>query len=104
MLIVLAQDLPLPLLWLTALLGGACLELFGLVWINTLQQLVPRELLGRVFSVDQLGSFALLPLAYAGAGWAANEWGAQQVLLTGGLITTSLSVIGLTLPSVRRLD
>lgn len=104
MLIAFATDAPTPVLWAAAVAGGAALELFSLVWVNTLQELVPQERLGRVFSVDQLGSFALLPVAYALAGWATSAIGAREVLLAGGLATTGLALLGLLHPAIRRLD
>ena len=73
--------LPVGVLGLLAagFLIGAGITLFGLIWTNTLQELVPRALLGRVSSVDQLGSFVLLPVGYALTGWATDHLGPALV-------------------------
>jgi MFS family permease len=104
MLILLGQALPIGGLWAAGLLGGACLTLFELIWINTIQENVPGHLLGRVFSVDQLGSFALVPLGYAGAGWATGRFGAPEVLVASGIALTALALAGLLHPAIRNLD
>jgi hypothetical protein len=64
---MLALGLPIPIVGiaLAAIINGAALEVFSLIWTNTLQELVPGERLGRVASIDMLGSFALLPAGYA---------------------------------------
>jgi DHA3 family tetracycline resistance protein-like MFS transporter len=83
---------------------GASITVFGLIWINTLQELVPPELLGRVSSVDQLGSFALLPLGFALTGWATDLVGPSVVFVAGGLLTATIIGLGLLHPAIRRLD
>lgn len=56
---------------------GLAPPLFGLIWTGTLQQMIPRDKLGRVISLDSLGSFALCPSAL---GWLAGmaTWWAHQ--------------------------
>ena len=87
-----------------ALLFGASMATFGLIWTSTLQELVPGELLGRVSSIDFLGSYALLPVGYALAGWATDAAGAPAVFLIGGIGTIALALLGLAHPEIRRLD
>ncbi len=104
MLVALGQDVPVAWLWVAGLFGGAALMLFDLIWINTIQELVPPQLLGRVFSVDQLGSFALMPLGFAFTGWATDRFGAAEVLVASGGVLVLLPLVGLLSPAVRRLD
>jgi predicted MFS family arabinose efflux permease len=93
-----------------AVLGGAMIVRgltiagFGLIWTNMLQELVPAELLGRVSSVDYLGSFGLLPIGFALSGWAIEALGVQPVLMLGGGLTAGLSLSALLHPAIRRLD
>ncbi|TAK00017.1 MAG: MFS transporter [Chloroflexota bacterium] len=90
-----------------ALLGvviGACGATVGLVWINTLQDLVPAEQLGRVSSIDALGSTALEPIGLVVAGVAADAWGPATVFTIGGLTSAAILSLALLSPSVRRLD
>jgi MFS family permease len=87
-----------------AAIFGACLACFGLIWINTVQELVPTELMGRVASIDILGSYTLLPVGYALAGWATDRVGAPTVFLVGGAITAGLAFLGLLHPAIRKMD
>jgi MFS family permease len=87
-----------------AIIMGFCFAGFGLVWLNALQELVPNELLGRVTSLDILGSYALLPVGYALTGWATDRFGASRVFIFGGLIGAVITMLGLIHPAVRHLD
>ena len=75
-----------------------------LIWIYTLQEMVPGELLGRVYSIDALGSFVLLPIGFSLSGWATDLFGAPTVFLIGGLGTMALASLGLLHPAIRGLD
>ncbi len=83
---------------------GLCASVFGLVWTNTLQEMVPRASLGRVSSIDALGSFVLLPLGFGLAGWATDRWGPPWVFILSGAITTVLTLIAYLHPAIRNLD
>lgn len=87
-----------------ALVFGVSMVAFGLVWTNTLQESVPGELLGRVSSIDYLGSFVLLPVGYALAGLTTDRLGAPLVFIVGGVGTIGLALLGLAHPAIRRLD
>jgi hypothetical protein len=69
-----------------------------------LQQMVPRHLLGRVTSVDYLGSYIFLPVGFAFGGWAAERFGAPAVFIFGGTLQTLLVMLGLLHPGVRAVD
>ena len=67
---------------------------------------LPRRLLdklGRVSSVDLLGSFALLPLGYALAGVFADRLGPAWVFLAAGSINIVLIVFGISIRGIRDL-
>ncbi len=93
-----------PLLAIAAFMGGVFISVFSLIWTNSLQELVPRQLLGRVSSIDALGSFVLLPIGYGIAGWATDLIGAPLVFGIGGAMTIVLALLGLSHPAVRGLD
>src|SRR6266508_338136 len=103
---VLICGLPVGLfgLALVALAFGFSMSAFGLVWMNTLQEMVPRELMGRVSSIDFLGSFVLLPFGYALAGWATDLLGPPPVFMIGGAASIVLALLGLAHPNIRNLD
>jgi MFS family permease len=89
---------------LAALVNGAALEVSGLAWTNALQSLVPLDKLGRVASVDALGSFALLPIGYGLAGLATEQLGAPLVFMLGGGLTTLIVVLIFRHPAIGGLD
>lgn len=95
---------PLYVLAAAAFVNGFALELAGLAWVNTLQERVPNDLLGRVSSIDSLGSFALLPLGFALAGWATDAFGPDTVFVVGGLTTALVAVFAFLNPTVRHFD
>jgi len=65
---------------------------------------VPHDLLGRVSSIDYLGSFVLMPIGFGLAGWAIDFLGVTTVFIIGGALTAFLSLLGLLHPAVRNLD
>jgi DHA3 family tetracycline resistance protein-like MFS transporter len=89
---------------LVAVVIGACGATVGLVWTNTLQDLVPADRLGRVSSIDALGSTALEPIGFVVAGTAADAWGPAIVFTVGGLASAGILALALLSPSVRHLD
>jgi MFS family permease len=104
MFLPLAFKLPIPILFASMFAYGVFFSVFGLIWPTTVQELVPDRLLGRVFSIDALGSFVLLPVGFALAGLLTDLLGAPTVFLIGGLGTMTLTAIGLLHPSIRKLD
>lgn len=95
---------PLWVLLLAALINGAALEAGHLAWLNLLQEKVPNEQLGRVASIDAAGSFGLLPVGFALAGWATGALGAPAVFVISGGFTALVALLALTQPSIRHLD
>jgi DHA3 family tetracycline resistance protein-like MFS transporter len=99
-----AFKLPIPILVVSTFITGISMSVFSLVWTHTLQEMVPAKLLGRVYSIDALGSFVLLPIGYSISGWATDAFGAPIVFLVGGIGTITLILLGLLHPAVRSLD
>jgi MFS family permease len=102
--ITLGLPVPFAAAGLAAALAGAGTATLGLAWTNTLQELVPPERLGRVLSVDALGSNSLAFVGYGLAGLAADRLGAAQVFVLGGAVSAALIALGLLHPAVRKLD
>jgi DHA3 family tetracycline resistance protein-like MFS transporter len=83
-------------------LGTAALFEFGqIIWTTLLQTLVPRELLGRVSSLDWLVSTGLVPLSFALTGPVAALLGAQATMIAAGLVGAVLMGVLLFVPGVR---
>jgi len=91
-------------LMMAAVVYGMAFSATGLVWTNTLQELVPTEALGRVSSIDALGSFVLMPLGFYFAGVVTDAYGASTAFLLGGAATIALALLALSHPAVRTLD
>jgi hypothetical protein len=76
----------------------------SLIWVNAIQEKVPRELQGRVYSIDYLGSSLLGPVGYLIGGWVTPLAGPALVFVLGGVLQTGLIGLGLLHPKVRHLD
>jgi len=91
-------------LWHALLLsavGASLFELGQIIWTTMLQQLVPRELLGRVSSLDWLVSVGLVPVSFALTGPVAAAIGAETTLVLAGTIGAVLMGALLFAPGVR---
>lgn len=89
---------------IAAFICGAGLTIGNLIWINTLQELVPANLLGRVSSIDNLGSLVFTPVGYGIAGWATDLIGPPLVFILGGILTGLFNLLGMLHPAIRKLD
>jgi DHA3 family tetracycline resistance protein-like MFS transporter len=89
---------------IAAAMIGACGSIVGLTWTSALQDLVPSERLGRVASIDALGSSALEPVGYIAAGAAADQIGPAAVFVAGGLVSAGILSLALLDRSIRHLD
>jgi DHA3 family tetracycline resistance protein-like MFS transporter len=103
-LLAFAFKLPIPVLIASMFVSGMATSVFALIWTHTLQEMVPGKVLGRVYSIDALGSFVLLPIGFSLSGWATDLFGAPTVFLIGGIGTITLAVLGLLHPAIRNLD
>lgn len=77
---------------------------FEVIWDVLLQEFVPSAKLGRVNSIDLLGSYSLMPLGYAIIGILTDHMGPGVVFLAGGILNIVLASIALCIPGVRHLD
>ena len=89
---------------LAALINGAGLEIANLAWANSLQEFVPGEKLGRVASIDSIGSYILLPVGISLAGLGTEVLSASSILILGGGLTVLASSLALCHPAIRHLD
>lgn len=86
-------------------LTGASLVYGGTIWEAMLQTEVPRQLLGRVSSVDWLVSLAVTPVGLAAAGVVAQHVGPRLTIGVPALASAALGVIVLVaVPSLRAVD
>jgi MFS family permease len=96
---------PNPVVILAAMfVYGGCATSLGLAWVTALQEYIPNEQMGRVSSVDQLGSSIGDPLSLGLAGIVTDRFGALPVLIWSGILSAMAVGIGFFSRSVRALD
>lgn len=83
---------------------GAGLGVFELIWATTMQEIVPSDKLGRVSSVDWLGSLSLQPIGLAVMGALTDAIGPAWVFIAGGVFSLLLTLLGLLSRGIRELD
>lgn len=86
-----------------AVAGGLGISIFAIVWETSLAQRIPPEALSRVSSYDWMGSLALIPIGYLGAGLIANLVSPSTVLVVGGIGVLGLIAVGLLPRETREL-
>jgi len=95
----------LPAIWLigAAFVAGLGLAVEGIAWETSLQEHVAPEVLSRVGSYDQFGSWISVPLGQLAIIPIAAAFGDRQVAIVGGIIFAVLTLVPLAFPSVRNL-
>jgi len=89
---------------LGAFLHGFGLEIFSVGWELAIQENVPGQMLARVYSFDQLGSFLARPLGLALTGPMAAWVGDRTWLVVIAAAMFVAEVIPFALPAVRQLE
>ncbi|PWT75470.1 MAG: MFS transporter [Chloroflexi bacterium] len=85
-------------------LVGAGLGVFSIIWVTVLQEMIPADKLGRVTSLDWLGSLALQPVGLAVVGVLTDRLGPQWVFIGGGGLNLVLALLAFTVRGIRTLD
>ena len=101
--VLLALEAPWQAIALAAVFTGLGLELFSVFWDVSLQGHVPNELLSRVSAWDAIGSFVLMPAAYAVVGPVSVVVGITATLWGCAAIATVAIVAQLASREVREL-
>jgi MFS family permease len=70
-------------------------------WSTAIQREVPPHLQGRVFSIDHMGSTALMPLGMALVGPAANFFGERNLLIGASIFHILMGLSIMRVPGVR---
>ncbi|GAA4535308.1 MFS transporter [Amycolatopsis samaneae] len=102
---LLALGLHADFLWLAAaaLVSGLGTGVYGIAWETSLQEHLPHEMLSRISSYDNLGSFVAIPAGQLAVAPLAASFGAAHVALTGGVLCAVLILVPLASASVRGL-
>jgi MFS family permease len=72
----------IPVMFVLGTMGGFA----GTAWLTVAQLLVPTEMQGRYFGIDQLGSIAILPAAQIGGALLITAYGVQSTYLAAAII------------------
>ena len=96
--------LPLWILIAAALVNGVALQAGALAWTTIMQEKIPNEQLGRVASIDQMGSTGLMPVGMYVAGALTKTIGPSPVFLIGGAVTALVGLMAIMYPAIRELD
>lgn len=70
-------------------------------WNSAIQREVPRDLQGRVFSIDHMGSAGLMPLGMALVGPAVNLFGEKPLLIGASVFHVIICLVVLRVPGVK---
>lgn len=100
-LVALGYSAPLPLLALGMALAGFGLSVFAVLWTSALQTRVPRTYVGRVLSLDALGTSAIEPLGLACAGWLVGALGFSTTSIVAFAVLVGSVVSVIVVPGVR---
>lgn len=70
-------------------------------WNSAIQREVPRDLQGRVFSIDHMGSAGLMPLGMALVGPAVHLFGEKPLLIGASVFHVIICLVVLRVPGVK---
>jgi predicted MFS family arabinose efflux permease len=98
----LVADIPVILIF--AAVFGVQFVGVGVLWTTAVQKHVPRELLGRVTSIDFFGGSLLLPLAPVLFAAIVGAVGPAEAFVIGGAVSVVAAVLLLLVPSIRALE
>jgi MFS family permease len=100
-LLVVAHDLPIALVGMAIL--GLNLGLINTVFFATMQAIIPNEVLARVLSIDQVGSFVAIPAGLLVGGVLAGSHGILFTFSIAAVGSFLTGLVLLALPGVRGL-
>jgi MFS family permease len=93
-----------PNVWVVGLLSAVEIGLFiygDVLWIAVMQELVPREVLGRISPLVYLPAFSLGPLGILLGGAFAAAIENRETMLVSGFVSTIICVVVILVPGVR---
>jgi MFS family permease len=101
--LVLAFPLPKELIYLAYFAAGFSIGPWEAFWATQVQREVPAEYQGRVFSIDYMGTFALMPLGMALVGPLVNLIGERELLIGVAVFHLLICAVVLFVPGVKQM-
>jgi len=89
---------------LASMLVGFGLAFFNTIYFTILHETIPSDKLGRVISLDTLGSFAMIPVGEALGGILTDRIGPAPVFVVFGLFNLVIVLIPLLVREVREME
>ncbi len=89
---------------LASVLVGFGIAFFNTIYYTILHERVPSEKLGRVISLDMLGSFAMIPVGQAIGGILTDYFGPALVFIVFGAFNVVNSLLPLLVQEVRETE
>jgi MFS family permease len=102
--LLLGVGAPLWSVVLGAVVQGVCFDVFGVLWMTTMQREIPPAALSRVSAYDAVGSLMFGPIGLLLAGPAAVLIGPQPALVGCAVIVVLTTLAALAAPGVRNLQ
>ncbi len=93
-----------PLALAAAFVRGACIGFGIAVWETMLMELVPRNMLSRVVSLDWFGSLGLTPFGLLLVGAVSDLAAPGTLIALGALVALALIAYGLTFREIREIQ
>jgi MFS family permease len=93
-----------PLAVVAAFLRGICIGFGITVWETMLMQLVPRQMLSRVVSLDWFGSLGLTPFGLLLTGAVSGLAAPGTIIALGACAALCLIAVGLASRDIREID
>lgn len=94
----------LPVILVLSAVRGLSFVGFGVLWETALQRHVPRDLLGRVASIDWFGGVLMGPIAPVVFAAIVESVGPAPSFLIGGLASLALLLPALSVRSIREME
>jgi MFS family permease len=95
-----ALEAPAWALALLSLVAGVGHSVFAVLWLTALQTKVPREMVGRVLSIDMLATQSFMPLGLVLTGWLLPSWGTGALAWGAVAVMVVSTVAVLPVPGV----
>ncbi|WP_460334949.1 MFS transporter [Actinoallomurus acanthiterrae] len=102
-LVALGARLDTPWLVMAALIAGLGISVTGIAWETSLHEHVPRRVLSRVASYNDLLSYVTIPIGQLSVAPFTHAFGGFRVAATAGIVSAVAAVAPLTSGTVRRL-
>jgi predicted MFS family arabinose efflux permease len=80
---------------------GILITTFALIWLESLQRMVPRAMLGRAASIDAFSGVILLIGAFVMCGWLLEVTSPENVFLIGGGLALLAPLFAILHPRIR---